>query len=128
MLECIISYVLLVEYSRLDKGKRDTRQYTRVELHDTVCVLLFENGRVPVDGSKDCYKIEIHFSPGAKGGEEIITAGESFSCLGLDSKKNVFLLKRQLPDEDRLSRKSSTSSLQFGTTVRIKQQKSRCRC
>ena len=78
----IISYLLLVEYSRLDKGKRDTRQYTRVELHDAVCVLLLENGQVPVDGSKDCYKIEIHFSPGAKGGEEIITAGESFSCLG----------------------------------------------
>ena len=38
VLECIISYVLLVEYSQLDKGKRDTRQYTRVELYDTVCV------------------------------------------------------------------------------------------
>ena len=77
--------------------------------------LLFENGQVPVD-SKDRYKIEIHFSPGAKGREEIIAAGESPSCLGLDSKKNVFPLKRQLPDEDRLSRKSSTSSVQSGTT------------
>ena len=72
--------------------------------------------------SKDRYKIEIHFSPGAKGREEIIAAGESVSCLGLDSKKNVFPLKRQLPDEDRLSRKSSTSSIQSGTTVRIKRQ------
>lgn len=77
--------------------------------------LLFENGQEPVD-SKDRYKIEIHFSPGAKGREEIIAAGESPSCLGLDSKKTVFPLKRQLPDEDRLSRKSSTSSIQSGTT------------
>ena len=82
--------------------------------------LLFENGQVPVD-SKDRYKIEIHFSPGAKGREEIIAAGESPSCLGLDSKKTVFPLKRQLPDEDRLSRKGSTSSIQSGTT-RIKRQ------
>ena len=81
--------------------------------------LLFENGQVPVD-SKDRHKIEIHFSPGAKGREEIITAGESVSCLGLDSKKNVIPLKRQLPDEDRLSRKSSISSIQSGTTVRVK--------
>lgn len=80
--------------------------------------LLFENGQVPVD-SEDRYKIEIHFSPGAKGREEIISAGESVSCLGLDFKKNVFPLTRQLPDEDRLSRKSSTSSIQSGTTVKV---------
>ena len=73
--------------------------------------LLFENGQVPLD-SEDRYKIEIHFSPGAKGREEI----ESVSCLEFD-KKTVFPLKRQLPDEDRMSRKSSTNSIQSGTTV-----------
>lgn len=78
--------------------------------------LLFENGQVPVD-SEDRYEIEIHFSPGAKGREEIIAAGGSVSCLGLDFKKSVFPLKRQLPDEERLSRKSSASSIQSGTTV-----------
>ena len=77
--------------------------------------LLFENGQVPVD-NEDRYKIEIHFSSGAKGREEIISARGSVSCLGLDFKKSVFPLKRQLPDEDRLSRKSSTSSIQSGTT------------
>lgn len=72
--------------------------------------------------SKDRYKIEVHFSPEAKEQEEIIAAGECVSCLGLDSKKNVIPLKRQLPDENRLSRKSCTSSMQSGTTMRIKRQ------
>lgn len=83
--------------------------------------LLFENGQVPVD-SEDRYKIEIHFSPGAKGREEIISAGGSVSSLGLDFKKSVFPLKRQLPDEDRLLRKSSTFSMQSGTTTKMKRQ------
>ena len=85
--------------------------------------LLFENGQVPVD-SEDRYKIEIHFSPGAKGREEIISAGGSVSSLGLDFKKSVFPLKRQLPDEERISRKSSTSSIQLGTTTKMKQTQS----
>lgn len=85
--------------------------------------LLFENGQVPVD-SEDHYKIEIHFSPGAKGREEIISAGGSVSSLGLDFKKSVFPLKRQLPDEDRLSRKSSASSIQSGTTKMKRQTQS----
>ena len=83
--------------------------------------MLFENGQVSVD-SEDRYKIEIHFSPGAKGREEIISAGGSVSNLGLDFKKSVFPLKRQLPDEDRLSRKSSISSIQLGTTTKTKRQ------
>ena len=63
--------------------------------------LLFENGQVPVD-SENRYKIEIHFSPGAKGREEITSAGESVSYLGLCFK--VFPLTRQLQDEaDKLS-------------------------
>ena len=83
--------------------------------------MLFENGQVSVD-SEDRYKIEIHFSPGAKGREEIISARGSVSNLGLDFKKSVFPLKRQLPDEDRLSRKSSISSIQLGTTTKAKRQ------
>ena len=83
--------------------------------------LLLENGQVPVD-SEDRYKIEIHFSPGAKGREEIISAGGSVSSLGLDFKKSVIPLKRQIPDEDRLSRKSSTSSMQAYTTAKIRRQ------
>lgn len=83
--------------------------------------LLFENGQVPVN-SENRYKIEIHFSPGAKGREEILSNGESVSNIGLDHKKNVFPLKRQLPDEDRLSRKSSTSSVPSGIPVKLKRQ------
>jgi len=83
--------------------------------------LLFENGQVPVD-SADRYKIEIHFSPGAKGREEIISAGESTISLGSDIKKNVFPLTRQLPDEDKPSRKSSTSSIPSSATVKIRRQ------
>ena len=56
--------------------------------------LLFENGRVPVD-SEDRYKIEIHFSPGAKEREEIIASGES--VFRRDFKKNNIRLKRMLP-------------------------------
>lgn len=58
--------------------------------------LLFENGRVPVD-SEERYKIEVHFSPGAKEREEIIASGESVNRRVLDSKKNNFRLKRMLP-------------------------------
>ena len=57
--------------------------------------LLFENGRVPVD-DEDRYKIEIHFSPGAKEREEINTSGENV-CRRDDFKKNRIRLKRMLP-------------------------------
>ena len=78
-----------------------------------IVFLLFENGRAPVD-SEERYKVEIHFSPGAKGREEIIASGESASCLGLDFKKTIIPLKRMLPDEDStkvFSKKGSPSSV-----------------
>ena len=56
--------------------------------------LLFENGRVPVD-NEERYKIEIHFSPGAKEREEINTSGEN--VFRRDFKKNNIRLKRMLP-------------------------------
>ena len=58
--------------------------------------LLFENGRVPVD-SEERYKVEIHFSPGAKEREEINTSGESGSRHISESRKNNIRLKRMLP-------------------------------
>ena len=72
--------------------------------------------------SEDHYKIEIHFSPGAKGREEIISVGGSVCSLGLDLKKSVIPLKRQIPDEDRLLGKNSTSSMQTYTTAKIRRQ------
>ena len=77
-----------------------------------IVFLLFENSRAPVD-SEERYKVEVHYSPGAKGREEIIASGESASCLGLDYKKTIIPLKRMLPDEDStkvFTRKGSTSS------------------
>lgn len=56
--------------------------------------LLFENGRVPVD-DEERYRIEIHFSPGAKEREEINTSGEN--VFRRDFKKNNIRLKRMLP-------------------------------
>ena len=50
---------------------------------------------MPVD-SKECYKIEIHFSPGAKDREEI-NSGESAGKCILDAKKNNICLKRMPP-------------------------------
>lgn len=58
--------------------------------------LLFENCQVPVD-SEERYKIEIHFSPGAKGREEIIASEESIDNQHLDTKKDSVHLKRALP-------------------------------
>jgi len=73
--------------------------------------LLFENGRVPVD-SEDRYKVEVHFSPGAKGREEIIASGDSISTRVLDSKKNTIRLKRMLPvRDDILTENLSLSSM-----------------
>ncbi|XP_065883537.1 inositol hexakisphosphate and diphosphoinositol-pentakisphosphate kinase 2-like isoform X2 [Dysidea avara] len=76
-----------------------------------IVFLLFENSRAPVD-SEERYKVEVHYSPGAKGREEIIASGESASCLGLDYKKTIIPLKRMLPDEDStkvFTRKGSTT-------------------
>jgi len=78
-----------------------------------IVFLLFENSRVPED-SEERYKVEVHFSPGAKGREEIIASGESASSLGLDYKKTIIPLKRMLPDEDSakvFSRKGSTYTI-----------------
>lgn len=61
--------------------------------------LLFENVRVPVD-SEERYKIEVHFSPGAKGREEIIASGKSISNRVLDNKRHNVCLKRMLPRSD----------------------------
>ena len=73
--------------------------------------LLFENGRVPVN-SEERYKIEVHFSPGAKGREEIIASGDSISTRVLDSKKNTVRLKRMLPvRDDMLTENLSLSSM-----------------
>ena len=77
--------------------------------------LLFENCRVPVD-SKERYKIEIHFSPGAKDREEINTSGESASKRILDAKKNNIRLKRMLPvvHDDVMSENLSLSYMPSG--------------
>jgi len=61
-----------------------------------IVFLLFENIQAPKD-SKDRYKVEIHFSPGAKGREEIIASGLSASNLGLAHKKHSVPLRRMLP-------------------------------
>ena len=76
-----------------------------------IVFLLFENGRAPLD-SEERFKVEVHFSPGAKGREEIIASGGSDNCFGLDYKKTIIPLKRMLPDEDNtkvFSRKGSSS-------------------
>jgi len=62
-----------------------------------IVFLLFENSQAPKD-SKDRYKVEIHFSPGAKGREEIIASGLSTSNLGLAHKKHSVPLRRMLPN------------------------------
>ena len=58
--------------------------------------LLFENCQVPLN-SEERYKIEIHFSPGAKEREEMIDNGDSVNRRVPDSKKNHFCFKRMLP-------------------------------
>ena len=58
--------------------------------------LLFENSQVPLN-SKERYKIEIHFSPGAKEREEMIDNEDSVNRHAPDSKKNNFHFKRMLP-------------------------------
>ena len=85
--------------------------------------LLFENCRVPVE-SKERYKIEIHFSPGAKDREEINTSGESAGKRILDSKKNNIRLKRMLPivHDDVVS---ENLSLSYMPSVSVQKQTSR---
>jgi len=48
-----------------------------------IVFMLFEDKQEPED-SEDRYKVEVHFSPGAKGREEIIASGES-----VDSTENT---------------------------------------
>ena len=62
-----------------------------------IVFLLFENSRVPKD-SKDRYRVEIHFSPGAKGREEIIASGGRASSLKLAQKRHSVPLRRMLPN------------------------------
>ena len=62
-----------------------------------IVFLLFENSQAPAD-SKDRYRVEIHFSPGAKGREEIIASGGRASSLKLVQKKHSVPLRRMLPN------------------------------
>lgn len=57
--------------------------------------LLFEDVQVPAD-SKGRYRVEVHFSPGAKEREDIIFSGETIRR-ALDTRKNNVRLKRMLP-------------------------------
>ena len=62
-----------------------------------IVFLLFENSQAPTD-SKDRYRVEIHFSPGAKGREEIIACGGRASSLKLVQKKHSVPMRRMLPN------------------------------
>ncbi|XP_065883522.1 inositol hexakisphosphate and diphosphoinositol-pentakisphosphate kinase 2-like isoform X2 [Dysidea avara] len=76
-----------------------------------IVFLLFENSQAPVD-SEGRYKVEIHFSPGAKGREEIVASGGSASSLGLGHKKHSIPLRRLLPNNtNRFQRKNSHFAL-----------------
>jgi len=77
-----------------------------------IVFLLFENSRAPKD-SKDHYKVEIRFSPGAKGREEIIASGGSASSLEMDYGIASVPLK-MIPAESTLkdvTRRTSSSTL-----------------
>ena len=69
-----------------------------------VVFLLFEDKREPKD-SEDRYKVEVHFTSGSKGREEIITGdksvGSSTESLITDSPKTLLYasLKRMLPEK-----------------------------
>lgn len=94
--------------------------------------LLFENVKVPVD-SNNRYKIEIHFSPGAKGREEIIASGESVNKHILDFNIDNVHLKRMLPvdNDDIINEKLSLSnvseniSLSNGPSAKIQKRTSK---
>ena len=83
--------------------------------------LLFENGRVPVE-SEERYKIEIHFSPGAKEREEINTSREG--VFRRDFKKNNIRLKRMLPavHDDVITENLSLSNM---PSVKVEKQTSK---
>ena len=82
-----------------------------------IVFLLFENSRAPRD-SKDRYKVEIHFSPGAKGREEIIASGLNTSNHVLSHRKHSVPLRRMLPN--RFQRKFSTLAEPIIQPVMIK--------
>ena len=85
-----------------------------------IVFLLFENSRAPTD-SKDRYRVEIHFSPGAKGREEITAGGLSASSLGLAHKKHSVPLRRMLPNN---VKHRKVSHLDVPTTDPIKVKRS----
>ena len=69
-----------------------------------IVFLLFEDKQEPED-SEDRYKVEVHFTPGGKGREEIITGdksvGSSTESLKADISKTRFYtsLKRMIPEK-----------------------------
>ena len=68
-----------------------------------IVFLLFEDKQEPED-SEDRYKVEVHFTPGGKGREEIVTGSESTSSstesLKADISKTLLYtsLKRMVPE------------------------------
>jgi len=76
-----------VDHSEWADAKKLLDSVPELNYMAQIVFLLFENTRAPRD-SKDRYKVEIHFSPGAKGREEIIADGLSTSNLVLSHRKH----------------------------------------
>ena len=105
-----------------------------------IVFLLFEDKQEPED-SEDRYKVEVHFTPGGKGREEIVegdkSTGSSTESLKADiSKTRLYTsLKRMVPENKRqynqlhcpLSRPGAKTSctLPFDETCTVKRTKSK---